>query len=183
MGWEHELVALFDDLEGSAAAAWEAEREAEVLDRAQTEYAAVTLASRLMASVGLEVTFELPHLGRIHGVLDRVARDWCLVRDGNRTWLVVTARLVVARGTSPRSVPEVAWSPVANLGLGSALRRLAGAAMPCVLHLTDGSRHEVVPQRLGSDFIECRTPAGETVLVAYAGVVAVQGREEPDVLA
>ena len=34
MSWEHELFALFDDLEGQAAAAWEADREAELADRA-----------------------------------------------------------------------------------------------------------------------------------------------------
>ena len=34
MSWEHELFALFDDLEGHAAALWEADREAELADRA-----------------------------------------------------------------------------------------------------------------------------------------------------
>ena len=34
MCWEHDLFALFDDLEGQAAAAWEADREAELADRA-----------------------------------------------------------------------------------------------------------------------------------------------------
>ncbi len=67
MSWEHELFALFDDLEGQAAAAWEVDREAELADRARTEYAAVTLVSRLMASRGQSVTIDLPHVGRLAG--------------------------------------------------------------------------------------------------------------------
>lgn len=179
MGWEAELFALFDDLEGAAAAAWDAEREAEVLDRAQTEYASVTLASRLMASVGHEVALDLPHLGRVRGVLERVAQGWCLIRDDRQDWVVATAHVSVVGGASARSVPEVAWSPVARLGLGSALRRLAAAATPCVMHLSDGTRHDIVLDRVGADFAEGRTPAGQTVLVAYGGLVAVQGRS-PD---
>ena len=56
MSWEHDLFALLDDLEGQAAAAWEADREAELADRARTEYGTVTLASRLMASRGRDVS-------------------------------------------------------------------------------------------------------------------------------
>ena len=50
MSWEHDLFALLDDLERQAAALYEADREAELADRAAAEYGAVTLASRLMAS-------------------------------------------------------------------------------------------------------------------------------------
>ena len=67
MSWEHDLFALLDDLEGQAAAAWEVDREAELADRARTEYRAVTLASRLMASRGRDVALDLPHVGRSRG--------------------------------------------------------------------------------------------------------------------
>ena len=46
MSWEHELFALFDDLEGQASALWEVDRDAELADRARAEYATVTLASQ-----------------------------------------------------------------------------------------------------------------------------------------
>src|SRR4051812_12227788 len=127
MSWEHELFALFDDLEGQAAAAWEADREAELADRARSEYAAVTLASRLMASRGHDVALELPHLGRLEGRLHRVGEGWCLLSGRGQDWIVPLGAVAVVRGASERSVPEVAWSPVDRLGLRAALRRVADA--------------------------------------------------------
>ncbi len=68
MSWEHELFALFDDLEGQAAAAWEADREAELADRARAEYG--TGHPRQPAD-GLAraatVALDLPHVGRVEG--------------------------------------------------------------------------------------------------------------------
>ena len=68
-------------------------------------------------------------------------------------------------------MPEVAWSPVARLGLGSALRRLAEAGERCVLHLADGRLLEATSagwartssrRRIGED--------GRTVLVPFAAL-------------
>jgi hypothetical protein len=179
MGWEDDLFALFDDLEGQASALWEADREAELADRAQAEYAAVSLASRLMASTGDRVALDLPGLGRVEGALLRVGEDWCLLGgDGGRgSWVVPLGQVVGVHGASPRSVPEVAWSPVHRLGLRSALRRLAGAGARCLVHLTDGSRLEAELGRVGKDFAEVTTAAGETVLVPWVALVAVQ---DPD---
>ncbi|NPD05560.1 hypothetical protein HN031_12780 [Nocardioides sp. zg-1308] len=181
MPWEHELFALLDDLEGQAAAAWEADREAELADRARSEYGAVTLASRLMASRGQVVALDLPHLGRIEGRLDRVASEWCLLSGTGQDWLVPLGAVVGVRGASARSVPEVAWSPVDRLGLRAALRRLAEAGERCLVHLTDGTRHEAYVDRVGADFADCRTagdaPAG-VLLVPFSALVAVQSRED-----
>ncbi|MBC2933873.1 hypothetical protein [Nocardioides sp. zg-1228] len=178
MSWEHELFALLDDLEGQAAAAWEADREAELADRARTEYGAVTLASRLMASRGHDVALVLPHLGRLEGRLSRVAEDWCLLGAAGQDWIVPLRAVTAVQGASGRSVPEVAWSPVDRLGLRAALRRVADAGERCVVHLVDGTRHEAHVERVGADFVECRDPAGRAVLVPYAGLVAVQSRED-----
>lgn len=178
MSWEHDLFALFDDLEGQAAAAWEAEREAELADRARTEYGTVTLASRLMASRGHDVVLDLPHVGRVEGRLVRVGEEWCLLSGTRQDWIVPHGAVVAVRGASERSVPEVAWSPVDRLGLRAALRRLADAGSRCVLHLTDGARHEAYVHRVGADFLEARDPAGGELLVPYAGLVAVQSRED-----
>jgi hypothetical protein len=75
-------------------------------------------------------------------------------------------------------VPEVAWSPVAKLGLGSALRRIAEAGEPCLLHLVDGSRHEVLLRRVGADFVEVTAGDGAVrlELVPFAALAAVQRR-------
>ena len=178
MSWEHELFALLDDLEGQAGAAWEAEREAELADRARTEYGAVTLASRLMASRGETVAIDLPHVGRIEGRLDRVGEGWCLLGGQGQDWIVPLRWIVVVRGASPRSVPEVAWSPVDRLGLRAALRRLADAGARCLVHLSDGSRHEAYVDRVGADFLEAGDGSGGSLLVAYDALVAVQSRDD-----
>lgn len=178
MSWEHELFALFDDLEGQASALWEADREAELADRARTEYATVTLASRLMASRGHDVVLDLPHVGRVAGRLDRVGPEWCLLSGLGQDWIVPLRSVAGVRGVGERAVPEVAWSPVDRLGLGAALRRLADAEARCLLHLTDGTRHEAYVVRVGADFLEARDAAGSPLLVPYAGVVAVQSRED-----
>lgn len=178
MSWEHELFALFDDLEGQAAAAWEADREGELADRARTEYGTVTLASRLMASRGHEVTLDLPHVGRVEGRLDRVGEQWCLLGGPRQDWIVPLRVVTAVRGASDRSVPEVAWSPIDRLGLRAALRRLADAGARCLLHLADGARHEAYVHRVGADFLEARDSADGMLLVPYAGLVAVQSRED-----
>ena len=87
-----------------------------------------------------------------------------------------TESIAVVHGASPRSVPEVAWSPVTRLGLGSALRRLADAGERCVIHLVDGGRHDVVLTRVGKDFAEGTDDAGRTRLVAFSVLSAVQSR-------
>lgn len=176
MPWEDELFALFDDLEGQADALWQEDRAAELADRAQVEYASVTLASRLMASVGLTVSLELPGPGRVEGELQRVGEDWCLLATTSADWVVSLRHVQGVRGASARSVPEVAWSPVHRLGLRSALRRLAEGGATCLLHLTDSTRLEGAVVRVGGDFAELLNPGGERVLVPCAAVVAVQER-------
>ena len=180
MSWEHELFALFDDLEGQAAAAWEADRETELADRARTEYGSVTLASRLRASRGETISVDLPHVGRVEGRVDRVGESWVLLSGRGQDWIVPLRWITGVRGASARSVPEVAWSPIDRLGLRSALRRVADADARCLVHLADGTRQEAYVARVGADFLECRAaadPAGDDLLlVAYDAVVAVQRR-------
>ena len=177
MSWEHDLFAVLDDLEGQAAAAWEADREAELADRARSEYGSVTLASRLMASRGHDVALDVPHVGRLEGRLVRVGEGWCLLSGRGQDWIVPVHAVVGLRGASERSVPEVAWSPIDRLGLRSALRRLADTEARCVVHLADGTRHEAYVERVGADFLEARDGAGGVLLVPYAGLVAVQSRD------
>ena len=84
-GWEQRLTALFDDLEQQADALFTAEREAEVAERSRSEYAAVTLATRLMAARGTEVGLVVEGVGTVSGLVHRVAGDWCLVGAPVRT--------------------------------------------------------------------------------------------------
>ncbi len=109
MGWEDELFALFDDLEGQAGALAAAERGAEHADRSRAEYQAVTLASRLMASAGTEVTLGIMGVGTVSGTVDRVAADWLLLSAGPHDWVVNADAVSTVAGASVRSIPEVAW--------------------------------------------------------------------------
>lgn len=174
MGWEDELFALFDDLEGRAAALYDAERGPELADRSRAEYRQVTLASRLMASGGAEVTLDVLGVGAVAGRLERVADGWCLVTGAAQDWIVVASAIAAVHAAADRSVPEVAWSPVARLGLGSALRRLAESGERCVLHLRDGSARDGVLRRVGRDFVEVRTGSDRVLLVGFDALAAVQ---------
>lgn len=177
MGWENDLFALFDDLESQAAGLYAAERGAEIADRSRAEYQSVSLASRLMASVGTEVRLGIVGAGPVTGVIDRVADGWLLLSAGEHDWVVSLAAVATVEGASVRSVPEVAWSPLTRLGLGSALRRIAEAGERCLLHLRDGGRYEGTLRRVGDDF--CEVVTGEErrlVLVAFDAVAAAQSR-------
>ena len=177
--WEAQLFALFDDLEGQAEALYDAEREAEVADRSRAEYQHVSLASRLVASVDTEVGLDVVGVGTLSGLLQRVNAEWCLLESGSQEWIVPLAGVSVVRGASARSVPEVAWSPLSALGLGSALRRLAQAQERCLVHLVDGGRHDVRLTRVGADFAEALTEGGAALLFAFSRLAAVQSRAEP----
>jgi hypothetical protein len=173
MSWEEHLFAVLDDLEHEAESLYAAERDHEVADLSRAEYAQVTLASRLMASTGTEVTLEVVGLGSVNGVLDRLGTGWCLLHSESRDWVVRLPAVVAVHHAAARSVPEVAWSPMTNLGFGSALRRLADAGERCLVQRTDGTRHEVKLQRVGADFVECVDGAHRVVLLAFAGIAAV----------
>jgi len=174
--WDEGLFAFLDDLEGRAEALYDAERAIDLADRSRAEYTAVALSGRLMASIGHDVVLEVAGVGPISGVLQRVGPDWCLTHGAAQDWVVRLAAVVAVEGTSTRSVPEVAWSPVARLGLGSALRRLADAGERCVVHGTDGTTREAVVTRVGADFVEVTVGDDRSVLLARERIAAVQSR-------
>ena len=177
MGWEEELFGYLDDLEGQAEALYDAERAPELADRSRAEYQQVTFAARLMASVDREVTLELLGVGAVTGQLTRVATGWCLLRGPGQDWVVRLDAVGALHGGSERAVPELAWPPVARLGVAAALRRLSDSADRCSLHLVDGRRHDGVLLRVGGDFVEVATgEAGRVVLVAFSQLAAVQSR-------
>ena len=174
--WDEGLFAFLDDLEGRAEALYDAERETDLVDRSRTEYAVVTLAGRLMASLGAHVVLDVLGVGPVAGVLKRVGPDWCLAHGAAQDWVIRLPAVVAVEGASARAVPEVAWSPVARLGLGSALRRLADAGERCVVHATDGTAREAVVARVGADFVEVSVGEGRSLLLARDAIAAVQSR-------
>jgi hypothetical protein len=176
MSWEERLFAVLEDLEQQAEALYDAERDLELADRSRAEYAQVSLASRLMASVGSELGLEVDGVGLVQGRLQRVGSDWCLVGASGQDWVLRTDAVTVVRGASERSVPEVAWSPVARLGLGSALRRIADTREPCLVHRVDGNTHEATLTRVGQDFVEATGLDAKLLLFPFASLAAVQSR-------
>lgn len=174
MDWDEQLFSVLDDLEQQAEALYEADREAELADRSRAEYGAVSLASRLMASQGCELALLVTGVGRVSGVLRRVATGWVLLSGISGEWVVPLPAIASVTGASERSVPEVAWSPLTRLRLGSALRRLSESAERCVVHLVDGTRHEGLVRRVGADFAELETVPGRLELVAFGALAAVQ---------
>jgi hypothetical protein len=177
MPWDDALASLFADLERQAEAMFGDERAAELADRSRAEYAAVTLAGRLMASLGREVTLDVVGVSAVTGRLERLGDGWCLLRSLGTDWVVAATAVAAVGGASERAVPEAAWSPLTRLGLGSALRGLATASVRCVVHRRDGSRHEGVLERVGADFVEVRPEVGRIQLVAYDALAAVASRD------
>ncbi|WP_167305839.1 hypothetical protein [Nocardioides euryhalodurans] len=176
MNWDEQLFAVLDDLEQQAEALYGAERDAELADRSRAEYASVTLASRLMASLDRDVALSLRGVGRVEGTLQRVGTGWALLQGAGGDWVVHLDAVSGVAGASPRSTPEVAWSPLTRLGLGSALRRLGEAQEQCLLHLRDGGRLEGRVRRVGADFAEVEVAPERVELIAFAALAAIQSR-------
>lgn len=178
MAWDDDLFGLLDDLEAQAEAAYDLEREVELADRGRAEYAAVTLGSRLMASVGCEVAVTVRAVGVLRGRLARVSEGWCLLVASGRDWVVPWEAVSSVVGGSERSVAEVAWSPVTRLGLGAALRRLAESGHACVVHTVDQHHHDGRVLRVGKDFVELAVgEAGVAALVPFPSLAAISSRD------
>lgn len=179
MTWEEQLFGFLDDLEQQADGLFAAERDLELADRSRSAYQEVGLAGRLMASLDHDLVVHVRGVGPVRGRLERVASGWCLLAAPDQEWVVLLSGIGAVEGASGRAVPEVAWSPLTRLGLGSALRRLADAGERCVVRRTDGAVHDGVLQRVGQDFVEVQEGEGRgarLTLVAFSGLAAVQSR-------
>ncbi len=175
------LGRLFEDLEQQAAGIHYAERDAELLDRARGEYATVTFASRVHASLGRAVALVLVDGSVVEGGLSQVGTDWCAVlsAESGSAWLVRLSAVATARGLSPRSLPEAARPALARLGFGSALHRLASEAPEVLLHLVAAGPQRIRVVRIGADFVEVEPSTGAgaastTALVPFSAVVAAR---------
>lgn len=181
MTWEEQLFAFLDDLEQQAEGVFGIERELEVAERAAAEYAVVTVASRLMASVDDQVSLQVQGLGHVDGQLRRVADGWCLVASPAQSWIIRLDAVMSVRGASCRSVPEAAWPVTGRLGFGSAIRRLAEAGEPCRVVLLDGSGYDARVARVGGDFVELVNGDPPVAVLLRLRVIAAAGvtRGEP----
>lgn len=176
---DERLGSLFEDLEQQAAALELEERDAELVDRVRGEYAAVTLADRVHASVGRAVRLTLTGSGVLEGTLSRAGAGWAEGTSespaGPVGWLVRLDAVCVAEGLSPRALPEAARPAVARLGFSSALRRFAEAVGEVRLLPVHGPELAVRVVRVGADFAEvAQRSTGGSVLVPFTGLQAVR---------
>lgn len=178
MGWEESTFALFDDLEQQAEGVHLAGREAEVADLSAAEYAQVELASRLHASLGLEVQVRLRGGCAVSGRLARMGEDWALLVAPGAEWILRTEAVLSLVGLSPRADSVQAWPVLDRLSLRAVLRRLGAGGAPCLVRFVDGEDLEGRVGRVGRDFFELHTAAGgpQAAVVPLAAVSALQER-------
>lgn len=174
------LGGLFEDLEQQAAGMHLAERDAELADRARGEYAAVSFASRVHASLGRTVQLTLTSGEVVEGALVRAGADWCEVVPvaARGAWLVPLGAVAGAYGMSARAVPEAARPLPARLSFGSALHRLTEESPDILLHHAPAGWVRVRVARIGADFVEVvpvaeGTPT-EAMLVPFSAVFAAR---------
>ena len=174
------LSGVFEDLEQQAHGMHLADRDAELADRARGEYATVSFASRVHASVGHVVGLTLRTGDVAEGTLTEAGVDWCTVvtDEPQVTWLVRLDAVVAAAGLSPRAVPEAARPATARLGFGSALHRLSTQAVDVLVHLGPAVSRRARVLRIGVDFVEVESREGiggsDVQLLPFAAVAAVR---------
>lgn len=164
MRWE----ALFEDLESQFRAARADEEE--VADLTEAELAQVSLADRLRARHGQEVSLRLQDGSDVTGTVVDVAVQWLLVADPGRRVLVPSAAVVAARllgGAAPQA-------PVVErrLRLTHVLRALAREGGALVVRTTAGDYRGRLT-RVAADHVDVDAEGGATVTLALAHVLAV----------
>ena len=179
MGWEASMFALFDDLEQQAEGMHLAGRDADVADLSLAEYSGVNLASRLHASLGLDLRVRLLGGHDVGGRLARVGEDWLLLVDRTAEWVVRHEGIATVSGLAHRADHEETWSVADRLSLRAVLRRLSGANQQCLVRFVDGKQVEGRVGRVGRDFFELHVGEGQDAsvqVVPVAPVTAFQGR-------
>lgn len=180
MVWDN-LDDLFEDLEAQAEGLHLAERDAELADRSLGEYASVTMAGRLHASVGTAISVKVAGVGGLQGRLLRVGSDWCLVsaEPSGQEWVVRLAAVTEVSGAAHGAVGEPARPVTTRLGLRSALREMVEAGVVVVAWLGDGTQHRGLPLRVGADFVEIAAesdpPAQRLLLLPFDALAAFTG--------
>ncbi|HET6627761.1 MAG TPA: hypothetical protein VFG63_15325 [Nocardioidaceae bacterium] len=179
------LGQLFEDLEQQANGLHLAERDAEVEDRSRAEYAGVTFAARLHASVGATLRLAVDGVGALVGTVVRVGDGWFLVEaaPSRQEWVVSLRAVTRAGGLSGRAVNEVARPVSARLSLRSALRGLADARTSVVVHTRGGAQVRGRLGRVGADFVELVPPSdahdrvgtpGPPDVLPFSGLAAIR---------
>lgn len=163
MRWQE----LFADLEAQVRSMEAADLDSEIADRTRGEVAQVRLVNRLIAGQAGPVALQVWGTGALRGVLERVGRDWMLVRaeasglHGNDT-LVPLEAVTAVLDLPQAAVANAGVDPVqSRMGLASALRAVARDRSVVLLRLRDGAGYVGTPDRVGADFVDVAIHEGD----------------------
>ena len=169
---------LFADLEAQADAAGAADLAAEVSALQVTAWGRTPWLDRLRAGLGDEVRLRLADGDRVSGRVDRVGPDWLLLAGSDEV-LVPAVAVVEVAGLGSRSAAETS-AVRARLGLGHALRELAGRGEPVLVRRVGGPDLRARVARVGLDHVDLAPddvgPAAprSPVTVPFAALVALR---------
>ncbi|MFY0407562.1 hypothetical protein [Solicola sp. PLA-1-18] len=171
MAWDE----LFADLESSAEAWEQRERDAEIAERTRSAWSQVGWAERC---VGSRVSLRVDGLGSVDGEVDTVARTWLLLRAGGAVDWVVALDAVLGVVGAPASPAARArgGEVAARMGWTNAWTVLVRDHAVVQVVRRDGSRVDGLPVRVGEDFVELRVSEdrSRTEIVPFGAVVAVR---------
>lgn len=149
---------LFDDLEAQLAAHEASELRDEVAEHTRAAWGTVRLTERLLADLGRRVRLVLRGAGPVEGVLEEVAREWLVLRDGAihrpRETLVVLSNLLSVQGLSGRSDAGRSSLRAHPLALTQALRALSRERAVVRCALLDGVSMTGTIDRVGADHLD-----------------------------
>lgn len=166
MRWD----SLFDDLEAQFASERLRSGEAEISERARIELSQLDLGDRLRGAVEHRLSITLVSGERIAGVLGHLGKDWLVLLEGARQWLVPWASVSFYEGLG-RAAQKPARGVGGSLGLASVLRGLARNRAEVAVHVAAGADRvfEGVIDRVGTDHFDIAVTRGEA---RRAGTVA-----------
>jgi hypothetical protein len=145
---------LLSDLERQAETERLLDRDVDVEQRTQDAYRAVGWVDRLRASRGTTVSASVVGYGPVTGTVDRVGRDWCVLRSVGADLVVLLDALLTVRGLD-EAVVDAAADPVwSRLGMGAVLREAIDERGALRVFLRDGTHLQGIALRAGADFCE-----------------------------
>lgn len=170
MRWEK----LFGEIEAHSGDLARVERDAEIQDRTEGEWAATSWRERLALGT---VSLRVAGLGRLDGDLTRMTGAWLLLQTDNHEMIInpdwVVAVSPSATGVKPLSLVEQRMTWV------HAIRMLQRERSRIHVVCADGSAVDGTVTLAGKDFVEIQTDQRVAEMVPYATLAAIRCRGVP----
>ena len=163
MRWEN----LFSDLEGQLSSERDAQFQADVAELTRAERASVDLASRLVASRGMDLRIGLVGGEAIADVVTDASAQWLLLGASSTQTLVPLTAIASVHGLAARTA--VVTEVERRLSLGHALRALSRDRARVVANTAGGDVSGVVGA-VGADHVDIATSDSVAVTVPFAAI-------------